>query len=178
MKNAIRKVAVPALLSIAVLAPAAWAQQSPTSSSNTSSSATAKSHAERRADSVEKRITELHSQLQITDQQSKQWDAFAQVMRDNAQNTSQAFHDRAQKLSTMTAPDAMKSYADLTQTHADNMKKLSSAFSDLYAVLSDQQKQTADTLYRNQKMGHGKGPHNRHKGGKPASSSSSAGAAQ
>ena len=178
MKNAIRKVAVPALLSLAVLAPAAWAQQTP-AASDAASSTPAKSHAQRRADSVEKRINDLHAQLQITDQQSKQWDAFAQVMRDNAQNTSQAFHDRSQKLSSMTAPDAMKSYADLTQTHADNMKKLSSAFSDLYAVLSDEQKQTADTLYRNQKMGpHNKGQHNRHKGGKPASSSSASAATQ
>jgi len=177
MKNTIRKVAVPALLSLAIFAPAAWAQQSSTPSSDTSSSTPAKSHAQRRADSVEKRINDLHTQLQITDQQSKQWDAFAQTMRDNAKNTGQAFHERSQKLSSMSAPDAMKSYADLTQLHADNMKKLSSSFSDLYAVLSDEQKQTADTLYRNQKMGHGKGPHNRHKGGKPASSSSAGAAA-
>jgi exonuclease VII large subunit len=177
MKNAIRKVAVPALLSLAVFAPAAWAQQAPTPASAAASSTPTKSHAQRRADSVERRINDLHTQLKITDQQSKQWDAFAQTMRDNAQNTGQAFHERSQKLSTMSAPDAMKSYADLTQMHADNMKKLSSAFSDLYAVLSDEQKQTADTLYRNQKMGHGKGGHNRHKGGKPASSSSAGAAA-
>lgn len=172
MKNAIRKVAAPALLSLALLAPAAWAQQSTTPSGTATSSTSAKSHAQRRADSVERRITELHTQLAITDQQSKQWDAFAQTMRDNAQNTGQAFRDRSQKLSSMSAPDAMKSYADLTQVHADNMKKLSSSFADLYAVLSDEQKQTADTLYRNQKLTHGKGHHGSHKGGKPASSSS------
>lgn len=172
MKNALRKVAVPALLSLALFAPAAWAQQSPTPSGATTSSTPAKSHAQRRADSVERRINDLHSQLKITDQQSRQWDAFAQTMRDNAQNTGQAFHERSQKLSSMSAPDAMKSYADLTQMHADNMKKLSSSFSDLYAVLSDEQKQTADILYRNQKLGHNKGPHKAHKGGKPASSSS------
>ena len=172
MKNVIRKVAVPALFSLALLAPSAWAQQSPVPSGAATSSTPAKSHAQRRADSVERRISDLHTQLKITDQQSRQWDAFAQVMRDNAKNTGQAFHERSQKLSAMSAPDAMKSYADLTQTHADNMKKLSSSFSDLYAVLSDEQKQTADTLYRNQKLGHNKGPHNRHKGGKPAGSSS------
>jgi len=33
--------------------------------------------------------------------------------------------------------------------HADNMKKLSSAMSDLYAVLSPEQKQIADTMYQN-----------------------------
>ncbi|WP_250622922.1 Spy/CpxP family protein refolding chaperone [Pinirhizobacter soli] len=172
MKNAIRKVAVPALLSLALLAPAAWAQQSATPSGAATSSTPTKSHAERRADSVERRINELHTQLAITDPQSSQWNAFAQIMRDNALNTGQAFHERSQKLSSMSAPDAMKSYADLTQLHADNMKKLSSSFSDLYAVLSDEQKKTADTLYRNQKLAHGKGHHGPHKGGKPASSSS------
>jgi paraquat-inducible protein B len=172
MKNAIRKVAVPALLSLALLAPAAWAQPSTTPSGAATSGTPAKSHAQRRADSVERRINDLHTQLAITDQQSKQWEAFAQTMRDNAQNTSQAFHDRSQKLASMTAPDAMKSYADLTQMHADNMKKLSSSFSDLYAVLSDEQKKTADTLYRNQKLTQGKGHHGPHKGSKPASSSS------
>lgn len=172
MKNAIGKVAVPALLSLALLAPVAWAQQSTTPSGAATSSTPAKSHAQRRADSVERRISDLHTQLAITDQQSKQWDAFAQTMRDNAQNTGQAFHERSQKLSSMTAPDSMKSYADLTQLHADNMKKLSSSFSDLYAVLSDEQKKTADTLYRNQKLAHGNGHHGPKKGSKPASSSS------
>jgi len=172
MKNVIRNVAIPALLSLALLAPAAWAQQSPAPTGAATSSTSAKSHAQRRADSVERRINDLHTQLAITDQQSKQWDAFAQTMRDNAQNTGQAFHERSQKLTSMSAPDAMKSYADLTQLHADNMKKLSSSFSDLYAVLSDEQKRTADTLYRNQKLTGGKGHHGSHKDGKPASSSS------
>lgn len=169
MNYAIGKFAVPALFVLGLAAPAAWAQQ--TTAPGTDMNAPAKSHAQRRADAVERRISDLHQQLKITDQQSKPWDAFAQVMRDNAQNTSQAFHERAQKLSTMSAPDVMKSYADLTQMHAENMKKLSSAFNDLYAVLSDEQKQTADALYRNQKMG---GHHSkpRHKGGKPASASS------
>ncbi|HEY9133385.1 MAG TPA: Spy/CpxP family protein refolding chaperone [Dyella sp.] len=169
MNDAIGKLAVSALFVLGLAAPAVWAQQT-TAPGTDMNTAPATSHAQRRADAVERRIDDLHQQLKITDRQSKQWDAFAQVMRDNAQNTSQAFHDRAQKLATMSAPDAMKSYADLTQMHAENMKKLSSAFGDLYAVLSDEQKQTADTLYRNQKMGGHPGKP-RHKGGKPASAS-------
>jgi Domain of Unknown Function (DUF1520). len=53
-----------------------------------------KTHSQKRADAVEQRISDLHTQLKITDAQSKQWDAFAQTMRDNAMKTSQAFHDR------------------------------------------------------------------------------------
>jgi periplasmic protein CpxP/Spy len=149
MKQTIRHLAVPALLSFAIFTTSAFAQQAPAAVSSSSPS-TAKSHAQKRADVVEERITELHSQLNITDQQSKQWDAFTQTMRDNATKTDGAFRARAAKLASMNADDAMKSYAALAQQHAENMQKLSSAFSDLYAVLSPEQKTVADALYRNE----------------------------
>lgn len=151
MKIAFRKAAVPAMLAFAMLAGSAWAQQASTPASTPSSSASpAKTHAQKRADAVEQRIDDLHTQLKITDAQSKQWDAFAQTMRDNARKASEAFHDRAQKLPSMNADEAMKSYAELAQMHADNMQKLASAWSGLYAVLSTEQKQTADAMYQNQ----------------------------
>jgi protein CpxP len=147
MKSNLRHAAVPALLALAFATTSAWAQ---TPATATAASSSATSHAQRHADYVEKRIDELHAELKITPQQSQQWDAFAQVMRDNAHNTDQAFHDRAQKLPSENADDAMKSYAQLAQLHADNMQKLSSAFSALYATLSDEQKAIADPLFRNQ----------------------------
>lgn len=181
MTPTFRSIATPAVLAVALLTAPAWAQTSPTTGTSNASSApaTAKDHAQKRADAVERRITELHAKLKITDQQSKQWDAFAQTMRDNAQKADQAFHDRAQSIATMSAPDAMKSYADLTQLHADNMKKLSSSFNDLYAVLSPEQKQLADALYRNPNGKQGPGPRKGSgkgsKSGAPASASSSGG---
>ncbi|WP_189439934.1 Spy/CpxP family protein refolding chaperone [Rhodanobacter panaciterrae] len=150
MNNVIRNIAVPALLTLAMCSTAAWAQQATTAPATASpSAASATHHAQKRADAVEERISDMHTQLKITDQQSKQWDAFAQTMRDNAKKAADAFHERAQKLPTMNADEAMKSYAALTQLHAENMQKLSAAMSDLYAVLSPDQKQTADTMYRN-----------------------------
>jgi protein CpxP len=173
MKQILRNLAVPALLSFVIFTTSAFAQQAPAAASNPSSSTT-KTHAQKRADVVEERITELHSQLNITEQQSKQWDAFAQIMRDNATKTDGAFRDRAAKLASMNADDAMKSYAALAQQHAENMQKLSSAFSDLYAVLSPEQKTAADALYRNQqikkKAAHG--PHQHGTSTTPASASS------
>jgi protein CpxP len=164
MKNTLRKVVVPALLALAVVSTSAWAQDKPaTSTSATSKAAASASHAQKKQDMVEKRISDLHSELKITDKQSTQWDAFAQTMRDNAKKTSDAFTERAQKLSTMSADEAMKSYADLAKLHADNMQKLSSAMSDLYGTFSPEQKTTADMLFRNQTAkgpGPGKGkPH-------------------
>jgi len=173
MKQTIRSLAVPALLSFAIFATSAFAQQAPAAASSSSPS-TAKSHAQKRADVVEERITDLHSQLKITDQQSKQWDAFAQTMRDNATKTDGAFRDRAAKLASMNADDAMKSYAALAKQHAENMQKLSSAFSDLYAVLSPEQKTVADALYRNEqaKKKAAQGPHKHGTSTAPASASS------
>jgi protein CpxP len=177
MKNTICKIAAPALLSLAIFSTAAFAQQATQPAAAASSSATSamsKSHAQKHADVVEQRISELHSQLNITDQQSKQWDAFTQTMRDNAKKTDGAFRDRASKLSGMNADDAMKSYAALAQQHAENMQKLSSAFSDLYAVLSPEQKQVADAMYRNEQAKK-KAAHSSHQHGKsaaPASASS------
>jgi Spy/CpxP family protein refolding chaperone len=177
MKNPIRKAVVPALISLAVFSGAAWAQTAPVSASSTSamssSSTAAKSHAQRRMDNVEQQITTMHSQLNITDAQSKQWDAYAQTMRDNAQKTSDALRGRGQKLATMNADDIMKSYAELAQMHADQMQKLSSAWSDLYAVLTPDQKQTADTLFHNRPLRPRPGTHNKHTA-KPASASSAA----
>lgn len=179
MKTILRSLTLPALVSLALVAAPAWAQQAaPTSAPAaqklpTATPPGAQDHGQKHSDTVEQRIADLHAQLKITDEEAKPWDAFAQTMRDNARKADQAFRERAQKLPTMSAADAMKSYADLTETHADNMKKLSSAFSDLYSALSPEQKQIADAMYRNPHGGpKGAGPH---KGGK-ASKSSPAGA--
>ncbi|GAB2585679.1 Spy/CpxP family protein refolding chaperone [Dyella jejuensis] len=176
MKNLIRKAALPLALSLAMFAGASIAQSTAPASAMPASTAPAatKTHAQRRADEVEQQITSLHTKLGITDAQSSQWDAYAQAMRDNAQKTGEAFKERAQKMSAMNADEVMKSYAELAQLHADNMQKLSSAFSTLYAALSPEQKQTADDLFRNRPMHH---PSARgHKGSKPASASSTASA--
>lgn len=179
MKKIILNAALPLLFAFATSAAPAWAQDSsaPASSSSASTMTHAQkraAHAQKRADIVEQRISDLHDKLMITDQQSSQWNAFAQTMRDNARSTSRKFHDRSSRLSTMNADESMKSYAALAQEHADNMKKLSSAMSDLYAVLSPEQKEAADVLYRNQtpKRHHGHGMH-KHMGATPASASSS-----
>jgi periplasmic protein CpxP/Spy len=173
MKNFVRKAALPIALSLALLAGTAAAQSTAPAAASSSAAAPAakKSHMQRRLDEVEQQISDLHDELNITDAQSTQWDAYAQVMRDNAQRTGQALRDRHQKMEGMNADDSMKSYAQISQLNADNMQKLSSAFSALYAVLSPDQKQTADELFKNRPpRGNGHGP----KGGKPASASSSA----
>jgi protein CpxP len=97
---------------------------------------------------VEKRITQLHSRLKITDAQGPQWDQFTQVMRANARDLDQSYQARAGKLASMTAPENMQSFADLSQQRAQDMEKLVPAFQTLYASLSDDQKRAADQMFR------------------------------
>ena len=99
---------------------------------------------------VEQRITALRSALGITEAETAPWNAFAQAMRDNATSTEQLFQQRAGSAATMTAVDNMHSYATLARAYADDTGKLSNAFDTLYAALSPEQKQAADTLFRQQ----------------------------
>jgi periplasmic protein CpxP/Spy len=99
---------------------------------------------------VDQRIRMLQSQLGITEAQMPLWSAFTQAMRDNAAATDALFTQRAGAVATMTAPDNMHSYAQIARAYADNTERLATAFDGLYASLSDTQRQTADTLFRQQ----------------------------
>jgi hypothetical protein len=97
---------------------------------------------------VEAHIRDLHKKLQITDAQKPQWDALAQVMRDNAQKMVDLEKRRVADAKTMTAVDVVKSYAEVIDAHEDGMKKFIPAFEDLYNSMSDSQKKIADSLFR------------------------------
>ena len=98
-------------------------------------------------DRVEARIKELHSQLKITSAQEGQWNAFTQVMRENAQSTQSLVEQRLQNQRNMSAVDDLNSYEQITQTHADGLKKLVPAFQALYDGMSPEQKKNADTVF-------------------------------
>ncbi len=99
---------------------------------------------------VNQRIRTLQSQLGVTEAQMPLWVAFAQTMRDNAASTDALFSQRAGAVSEMNAVDNMHSYAQIARAYADNTEHLATAFDSLYASLSDIQKRTADTLFRQQ----------------------------
>jgi tRNA A37 threonylcarbamoyladenosine dehydratase len=97
---------------------------------------------------VESRISDLHRRLKITDAQKSQWDAVAQVMRDNAQKMIDLEKQRATDAKSMTAVDVVKSYSEVIDAHEDGMKKFIPAFEELYNSMSDPQKKVADALFR------------------------------
>jgi len=109
--------------------------------------ASAESHAEAR-------ITDMHAKLKITAAQEPQWSKVAQMMRDNAKTMDALTQTRHENAKTMTAIDDLKSYGEITDAHADGIKKFTPVFATLYADMSDAQKKEADTLFRrgNHKM--------------------------
>ena len=143
---------------------------SPAAATPASSPAAASAHRAQHLQRVEQRIAYLHSALKITSAQESQWNAFADVMRSNAQSMDQLFQQRAAADNNRSALDDMKQYAQITQTHAEDMQKLVTAFEPLYASLSPEQKTLADTTFRQHgREGHGaKQRHRRHGAKKPS----------
>ncbi len=99
---------------------------------------------------MEQHIHALQTALKITPEQMPQWNAFAQTMRDNARSTDQLFQARANAAASMNALQNMQSYATTARQYADNTQALATAFESLYNDLSAEQKQLADTMFRQQ----------------------------
>jgi len=97
---------------------------------------------------VEARIKSLHKALQITAAQEPQWQAVADLMRDNTKTTRALVEEREAKAKTMNAIDDLRAYEAIVDAHAAGVKKLMTAFETLYASLSDAQKKKADALFR------------------------------
>jgi hypothetical protein len=102
------------------------------------------SHSER----VESRISEMHTKLKITQAQEGEWNNVAQVMRDNAKALDTLTQARISNANTMTAIADLKSYSEITDAHAEGLKKFVAAFQPLYDSMSDAQKKEADTLFQ------------------------------
>ncbi len=97
---------------------------------------------------VESRIKDMHTRLGITPAQESDWNNVAQAMRENADTMSTLTQARTGQAKTMTAMDDLKSYAQIAQAHADGIQKFTPVFGVLYASMSDQQKQNADSIFR------------------------------
>ncbi len=120
----------------------------PTATHPTSQSKAQPAAAHNMEGSVESHITDLHAKLHITVAQQPQWDAFVQVMRDNARDMDQTFQQRTQTLQAMTASENMQSYARVAQEHSDDMQKLVPVFKSLYDTMSTSQQKIADQVFR------------------------------
>jgi len=94
------------------------------------------------APNVEANIAQLHQRLQITPAQERQFDALANVMRQNAQMMSSAPPPNP------NAVEALRFAIQYGQQEIDGMRRLLPALQALYASLSPTQRQTADMVFR------------------------------
>jgi protein CpxP len=109
---------------------------------------------ETKGETVEQRITNLHTALKITPAEETQWNSVAQAMRENAAAMDKlAASNRTTPPQNMTAVQDLKSYQEYAQAHVDGLKNLTSAFSTLYDAMPDAQKKVADEVF--QTSGHG-----------------------
>ncbi len=96
---------------------------------------------------VERHIAGLQRRLKITPAQQPQWDAFTAVMRQNATHMETLQRDRAAKVASMTAPEDMRSYAEVARAHAEDLQRLVPAFDEVYASMTPEQKAIADKTF-------------------------------
>ncbi len=130
------RMTAPALLAAILLASPVLAQPAP-------GSAPAKRDAK-----IERRISELHARLKVTPSEEGQFSTFADVMRENARRMDGLAGQHAQAVSSGSAVDQMKSYATLAQAHAEDAQRLVPAFSNLYDVLTPEQKKAANESFK------------------------------
>jgi len=107
-----------------------------------------------KGETVDQRITHLHSDLKITPDEEKKWNDVAQAMRENAANMEKLIQEKRQNKENMTAKDNLKNYQEIAQAHVDGLKNLRSAFDDLYDAMPADQKKIADRVFMNMKPPH------------------------
>jgi periplasmic protein CpxP/Spy len=148
-KENLMKTILPVLVASTLFVGGAYAQSvalSDTASPASPSHATMKSDANHSAE-VERHIKDLHAKLKITPAEESQWDAVAQTMRDNAAELDGAVSKRDAIGNRATAIEDLNAYGDIAQVHAENIKKLSTAFAALYDAMPDNQKKVADEVF-------------------------------
>ena len=96
----------------------------------------------------EQHINQLHDQLKITPEQEALWNNVAEIMRSNDKKIDALVKERHDKASTMTAVEDLRSYSEVTETHAADIKTFIPAFVRLYDSMSAAQKATADNVFR------------------------------
>jgi hypothetical protein len=147
-----RSVAICALLGTSFLAlpmASAWAVDAAVPAPQTVAQQGGMEDANTQAETVEQRITNLHTELKITGTEEAAWNNVAQAMRENAAAMEKlAAAKTLQAPQSMTAIDDLKSYEKFAQAHVDGLKNLIASFQTLYTAFPDEQKKTADTVFQ------------------------------
>jgi hypothetical protein len=147
----VRSVAIAALLGTTMLATplvAASAQNAPVKT------ASAPDATQTKGETVEQRITALHTAMKITPDEETKWNGVAQAMRENATQMDKLLAStRTTPPQSMSAVDDLKTYEKFAQAHVDGLKNLISAFTSLYDTMPDAQKKVADKVFDTSERG-------------------------
>jgi len=150
-----RSVAIAALLGATMLASpfsparAETVANAPFQLAQAAQSPAGKGATETKGETVEQRITNLHTALKITPAQDAQWNAVAQDMRENAVAMDKLVAEtRTTPPQSMTAVADLQMYQKFAQAHVDGLKNLLSHFEAFYAAMPDAQKKVADEVFR------------------------------
>lgn len=102
---------------------------------------------------IEGRIAFLKTELRITEAQSPQWNAFADALRANAKRMSEQWAGMTpgmmmsgQAGSAMSLPERLDWAAKHMTARSEMLQAMKGATTQLYGVLSDEQKGLADQL--------------------------------
>lgn len=98
---------------------------------------------------AETRIKELHAKLHITADQEALWGAVAQAMRDNADEMDGLLQARRQNKGQMDAMANLAAFEQITQAHADGIKRFIAALQPLYDAMTPAQRKNADIVFLN-----------------------------
>ncbi len=111
---------------------------------------------------IEARIAELHKVLAIKPDQEPKWRAVADQMRKNGAAIENASAKRREAFEKMNAIEDLKSYQELSETHAEGMKQLVMVFTPLYQAMTPDQKTAADSAFHryNRRAATGEAPVN------------------
>ena len=102
------------------------------------------------ANHVDGRIAFLKAELKITEAQMPQWNAFADVLRENARRMSGMRTTMSgifgQDSASVSAPDRLDRMEQMISTMLEAVKGTKAALAPLYAVFTEEQKKVADQL--------------------------------
>jgi protein CpxP len=127
------------------------------SQANPPQNQTAAAPAQNQGETVETRITSLHSQLKITSDEDANWNNVAQAMRQNAAAMDELVAStHTTPPQNMTAVDDLTTYEKFAQAHVAGLKNLISSFSTLYNAMPAGQQKLADQVFSNFGHNHAK----------------------
>jgi len=108
---------------------------------------------------IEARLAYIKTALKITDAQTPQWNAFAEVLRRHAKEADKAITEmRGHRDDKATVIDRLEFRQKMMVKQAAALEDFLIAAKPLYASLSDEQKKSADELLAH-RLGHGRWEH-------------------